>query len=226
MSNSTRSPPVRRSKSSEESRPPRWKKYSFSSSALMKPKPRSATTFLMVPVVILTSNTSRTWRADRTVRSKRGRPRGASSRIAARPESSTSVRWATARANSAGRQGPTDDGSDGCRGVPLTAFDHLETGPFEHRERALVDVSGAMATLVGVGGIGLERRRSVLARIRDGGLEHRGCDAPTTRSTRDDEADDRPDGRFVDRRKDLRVGEPLVSSRGPRLTLAIARSPS
>ena len=28
----------------------RWKKYSFASDAVMKPKPRSATTFLMVPV--------------------------------------------------------------------------------------------------------------------------------------------------------------------------------
>ena len=42
------------------SSPPRWKKYSFSSSAAMKPKPRSETTFLMVPVVMRTSNTSRT----------------------------------------------------------------------------------------------------------------------------------------------------------------------
>ena len=53
ISNVTCSPPTRRSKSSEESRPPRWKKYSFSSSAAMKPKPRSATTFLMVPVVMM-----------------------------------------------------------------------------------------------------------------------------------------------------------------------------
>ena len=72
ISNVTRSPPTRRSKSSEESRPPRWKKYSFASSAVMKPKPRSATTFLMVPVVMRTSNTSRTGTAERTVRSRRG----------------------------------------------------------------------------------------------------------------------------------------------------------
>src|SRR5437868_4051081 len=35
-----------------ESRPVRWKKYSFPSSAAMKPKPRSETNFLMVPVGI------------------------------------------------------------------------------------------------------------------------------------------------------------------------------
>src|SRR4029079_4999492 len=49
-------PPTSRSKSSEPSRPPRWKKYSFASSPAMKPKPRSDTTFLMVPVVMWTSN--------------------------------------------------------------------------------------------------------------------------------------------------------------------------
>ena len=65
----------RRSKSSELSRPPRWKKYSFVSSAVMKPKPRSAMTFLMVPVVTSTSKASRTGK-ERTVRSRRGRPRG------------------------------------------------------------------------------------------------------------------------------------------------------
>ena len=48
---STFSPPRRRSKSREASRAPRWKKYSFSSSAEMNPKPRSATMRLMVPVV-------------------------------------------------------------------------------------------------------------------------------------------------------------------------------
>src|SRR5712691_7534529 len=59
-SNSTRSPPMRRSKLSEESSPSRWKKYSFASSAAMKPKPRSETTFLMVPVAMMTSNIPRT----------------------------------------------------------------------------------------------------------------------------------------------------------------------
>src|ERR1035437_7626177 len=52
ISNETRSPPTRRSKSRGAWRPPRWKKYSFPSSAAMKPKPRSATTFLIVPVVM------------------------------------------------------------------------------------------------------------------------------------------------------------------------------
>src|ERR1035437_8009514 len=51
-SNETRSPPARRSKSRGATRPPRWKKYSLPSSAAMNPKPRSATTFLIVPVAI------------------------------------------------------------------------------------------------------------------------------------------------------------------------------
>src|SRR4029453_15221670 len=97
------------------------------------------TTFLMVPVVILTSNTSRTWRADRTVRSKRGRPRGASSRIAASGKSSTSVRCATAK-RSPGVQRAADDGPNRRRPVPLAALHDLEPGPFEQRERPLVDV--------------------------------------------------------------------------------------
>ena len=73
ISNVTRSPPFRRSKSSEESSEFRWKKYSFVSSAAMKPKPRSATTFLMVPVVHddLQRFTNK-GTAERTVRSRRG----------------------------------------------------------------------------------------------------------------------------------------------------------
>src|SRR6476661_8768792 len=46
---------MRRSKSRDDVRPSRWKKYSFPSSAAMKPKPRSETTFLIVPVVTVTS---------------------------------------------------------------------------------------------------------------------------------------------------------------------------
>src|SRR5215831_8566315 len=48
-SNVTRSPPVSESKFSDVSMPERWKKYSFPSSAAMKPNPRSDTTFLIVP---------------------------------------------------------------------------------------------------------------------------------------------------------------------------------
>jgi len=51
----TRSPPTRRSKSSDPWRPVPWKKYSLASSAAMKPKPRSEITFLTVPVATLTS---------------------------------------------------------------------------------------------------------------------------------------------------------------------------
>src|SRR5438094_8917506 len=50
ISNETFSPPWRPSKS--PSVPLRWKKYSCPSSALMNPKPRSETSFLMVPVGI------------------------------------------------------------------------------------------------------------------------------------------------------------------------------
>src|SRR5476651_269164 len=56
ISNETRSPPTRRSNSSGDWTPPRWKKYSFPSSAAMKPKPRSETSFLMVPLVIADSS--------------------------------------------------------------------------------------------------------------------------------------------------------------------------
>src|SRR5687768_16757077 len=51
MSKLTDSPPTRRSKSSELDRPSLWKKYSLPSGELMKPKPRSEMTFLMVPLV-------------------------------------------------------------------------------------------------------------------------------------------------------------------------------
>src|SRR5262249_30878752 len=64
ISNWTFSPPVRRSKSSDGVSPLRWKKYSFPSSAAMKPKPRSETTFLMVPVVMATSTPLEPWATD------------------------------------------------------------------------------------------------------------------------------------------------------------------
>src|SRR2546428_3208455 len=50
ISNETFSPPWRPSKS--PSVPLRWKKYSCPSSALINPRPRSETSFLMVPVGI------------------------------------------------------------------------------------------------------------------------------------------------------------------------------
>src|SRR5207237_6272266 len=53
ISKVTRSPPPRLSKLSELSRPLRWKKYSCPSSAAMKPKPRSNTTFLTLPVILV-----------------------------------------------------------------------------------------------------------------------------------------------------------------------------
>src|SRR5438132_9069235 len=52
ISKLTRSPPASESKLTLESRPVRWKKYSFPSSAAMKPKPRSETSFLIVPIGI------------------------------------------------------------------------------------------------------------------------------------------------------------------------------
>src|SRR6266566_2256735 len=52
ISKLTRSPPASESKFTLESRPVLWKKYSFPSSAAMKPNPRSETSFLMVPVGI------------------------------------------------------------------------------------------------------------------------------------------------------------------------------
>src|SRR5213593_4763570 len=52
ISKLTRSPPASESKLTLESRPVRWKKYSFPSSAAMNPNPRSETSFLMVPVGI------------------------------------------------------------------------------------------------------------------------------------------------------------------------------
>src|SRR5437879_12281964 len=52
ISELTRSRPASESKFPLESRPVRWKKYSFPSSAAMKPNPRSWTSFLIVPVGI------------------------------------------------------------------------------------------------------------------------------------------------------------------------------
>src|SRR5256885_6432861 len=74
ISNETFSPPWRPSKS--PSVPLRWKKYSCPSSALMNPKPRSETSFLMVPVGISISylsnggaySTSGPVREDRSLR--------------------------------------------------------------------------------------------------------------------------------------------------------------
>ena len=83
-SNATFSPPLRLSKSRGAWRPPRWKKYSFPSSAVMKPKPRSATTFLMVPLVMSLTLSIPEPGSRRTARSRRlGRPRGASPQRAA-----------------------------------------------------------------------------------------------------------------------------------------------
>src|SRR4029079_2831904 len=70
ISNWTFSPPLRRSKSRDDVSPLRWKKYSFPSSAAMKPKPRSDTTFLMVPVVTVTSTLLEHGGGSRTVRSR------------------------------------------------------------------------------------------------------------------------------------------------------------
>src|ERR1700730_3416932 len=53
ISKLTRSPPASESKFTLGSSPVRWKKYSRPSSAAMNPKPRSETSFLIVPVGIL-----------------------------------------------------------------------------------------------------------------------------------------------------------------------------
>src|SRR5438093_12762039 len=78
ISNETFSPPWRPSKS--PSVPLRWKKYSCPSSALINPKPRSETSFLMVPVGISISylsnggaySTSGPVREDRSLRVSAG----------------------------------------------------------------------------------------------------------------------------------------------------------
>src|SRR5256885_12906322 len=73
----TRSPPARESKLTLESRPVRWKKYSFPSSAAMKPKPRSETSFLTVPVGIEISSSRKLVR-ERPGPFEKNRPRRSS----------------------------------------------------------------------------------------------------------------------------------------------------
>src|SRR5262249_17391668 len=51
----TLSPPMSESKLTDASIPLRWKKYSLPSAASINPKPRSDTTFLMVPVETVVS---------------------------------------------------------------------------------------------------------------------------------------------------------------------------
>src|SRR5450759_934718 len=74
---------MRRSNSRGATTPPRWKKYSFPSSAAMKPKPRSATTFLTVPVVMYDPFFFPIQTADARSVGKGGRPRGASPQVTA-----------------------------------------------------------------------------------------------------------------------------------------------
>src|SRR3984893_17929137 len=71
ISKLTRSSPARFSKVSELSSPLRWKKYSCPSSAVMKPKPRSATIFLTVPVTLVSPIPSRYVEQTQRVRSRR-----------------------------------------------------------------------------------------------------------------------------------------------------------
>ena len=67
---------------------------------------------------------------------------------------------------------------------------------------------------VGVDRVGLEGRRAVASRVVDGSDEEGGGHPLTSNPARDDEADDRPDGRVVDRREHLRIREaPVVLAR-------------
>src|SRR5712692_4854737 len=76
ISKLTRSPPARESKFTLESRPVRWKKYSFPSSAAMNPNPRSDTNFLIVPVGISKLLFSKVNHANARVLSRRIDDRG------------------------------------------------------------------------------------------------------------------------------------------------------
>src|SRR5580704_10077476 len=71
ISKLTRSSPARFSNVSELSSPLRWKKYSCPSSAVMKPKPRSATIFFTVPVTLVSPIPSRYAKQTQRVRSRR-----------------------------------------------------------------------------------------------------------------------------------------------------------
>src|SRR4029078_3081373 len=108
MSNWTFSPPMRRSKSRDAVRPSRWKKHSFPSSAAMKPKPRSETTFLIVPVVTATST---------PLSNEQNSRRTVSSRKVDHTKHATDV----GRGSSIARlfdQGKSDDGLTGRRAAP------------------------------------------------------------------------------------------------------------
>src|SRR5665213_3397373 len=78
ISKLTRSPPASESKFTLESRPVRWKKYSRPSSAAMKPKPRSETSFLMVPVGISNSSSRKQARKRAGPFENKSRPRRSS----------------------------------------------------------------------------------------------------------------------------------------------------
>src|ERR1700704_4683829 len=76
ISKLTRSPPASESKFTLESSPVRWKKYSRPSSAAMNPKPRSETSFFMVPVGISLLLFSKAFHANARALSRRIDDRG------------------------------------------------------------------------------------------------------------------------------------------------------
>src|ERR1035437_9709399 len=127
ISNETRSPPTRRSNSSGDWTPPRWKKYSFPSSAAIKPKPRSATTFLIVPVVMSDPFFFPIQTADARSVGKEGRPRGASPRVAV----------TRSRYSLWGDSTMTGDPATGLRATRPPACGLTETCPFIIEESAL-----------------------------------------------------------------------------------------
>ena len=112
---------------------------------------------------------------------------------------------------SAASEGQPDDRSRPRIGVPCRVADDLEAGPLEHRQSPLVDVGRGDPPAGRVRRVGLEHGRAVAPGVIDGRGQQRRRDASPAMPSRDDEADDRPDRRVVDRGEDPRVGEPLVA---------------
>src|ERR1700694_460934 len=120
ISKLTRSPPASESKLTLESSPVRWKKYSRPSSAAMNPKPRSETSFLLVPVGIFELLFSKAIHANARALSRRIDDRGdhrpiSGDAVTLPPEFRSFIPQITARA---GRP-PT-----GLRSLPAASAEH------------------------------------------------------------------------------------------------------
>jgi hypothetical protein len=90
----------------------------------------------------------------------------------------------------------------------LTRLHDVETTALEHCERSHVRARSGDATARRIDRVALDDGRAVCLGVGDRRAEERRCDALAAPLASDDEADDRPNRRFVDPGEDLRALEP------------------